>query len=58
VAEGQHPKRLPSTLRTRALTRLIQLDNATCLDDLRLPPSNHLEKLTGDRKTQYSIHIN
>lgn len=58
VAEGLHPKRLPSTLRTRALMKLIQLDNATCLDDLKLPPSNHLEKLSGNRKEHYSIRIN
>jgi len=38
--------------------RLIQLDNATIIDDLRLPPSNQLEKLSGDRRRQYSIRIN
>ena len=34
------------------------IDNATCLDDLRIPPSNHLEKLIGTREGQYSIRIN
>jgi len=38
--------------------RLIQLDNATTIYDLRLPSSNHLEKLSGDRQEQYSIRIN
>jgi len=38
--------------------RLVQLDNATSIDDLRLPPSNHLEKLSGDRNKQHSIRIN
>jgi len=38
--------------------RLVQLDNATSMDDLRLPPSNHLEKLSGSRQGQYSIRIN
>lgn len=38
--------------------RLVQLDNATNIDDLRLPPSNHLEKLSGDRNKQHSIRIN
>ncbi len=58
VAEGNFSKKLPSTIKTRALMRLVQLDNATSIDDLRLPPSNHLERLTGDRQHQYSIRIN
>lgn len=33
-------------------------DNASGLDDLRVPPGNHLEKLSGDKKGQYSIRIN
>jgi len=58
VADGSFPKKLPRTIKTRTLMRLIQLDNATTIDDLRLPPSNHLEKLSGDRQEQYSIRIN
>ena len=38
--------------------RLIQLDNATTIDDLRIPFSNKLEALTGNRLGQYSIRIN
>jgi len=38
--------------------RLVQLDAATRLADLRLPPSNHLESLRGDRAGQWSIRIN
>ena len=34
------------------------LNNAKTLEDLRIPPSNHLEKLSGDRAGQYSIRIN
>lgn len=34
------------------------LDNAQTLDDLRTPPGNRLEGLTGDRKGRYSIRIN
>ena len=34
------------------------LDAAEVLQDLRIPPSNRLEKLSGDRKGQYSIRIN
>ena len=38
--------------------RLVQLDNAHSPDDLRLPASNQLEKLSGNRNGQYSIRIN
>ncbi len=41
-----------------ALRRLIQLNAAESLDDLRCPPGNHLEALGGDRKGQHSIRIN
>jgi toxin HigB-1 len=34
------------------------IDNSKKLDDLRIPPSNHLEKLSGDKKGTYSIRIN
>jgi toxin HigB-1 len=34
------------------------IHSATILTDLRVPPSNNLEKLDGDRKSQYSIRIN
>ncbi len=56
AAAGVFSKKLPSNIRTRALMRLVQLDNAhdlddlDDLDDLRLPSSNQLEKLSGDRK--------
>ncbi len=38
--------------------RLTQLDAATRIEDLRLPPSNKLESLTHDRAGQWSIRIN
>lgn len=41
-----------------ARRKLEILDAAEALQDLRIPPSNHLEKLSGDRKGQYSIRIN
>jgi proteic killer suppression protein len=37
---------------------LTQLDAATLLEDLHMPPSNHLETLTGDRTGKWSIRIN
>lgn len=36
----------------------IMIDNAGCLEDLKVPPANHLEPLHGDREGQYSIRIN
>lgn len=57
ATDGKH-KTIAGQISKRALMRLIQIDNATCLDDLRSPTSNHLEKLIGDRKDQYSIRIN
>ncbi|MCH9816098.1 MAG: type II toxin-antitoxin system RelE/ParE family toxin [Actinomycetia bacterium] len=41
-----------------ALRKLEQLNQARTLKDLRIPPGNRLEPLTGDRKGQYSIRIN
>jgi proteic killer suppression protein len=41
-----------------ALRKLRMLNNAVSLDDLRIPPANRLEKLSGDRAGQYSIRIN
>lgn len=41
-----------------ALRKLRMLDNAENLNDLRVPPGNHLEKLSGERVGQYSIRIN
>jgi len=54
----ERAKALPTDVQTRALRKLIQLNAARTLDDLRSPPSNHLEKLRGDRAGQYSIRIN
>lgn len=41
-----------------ALRKLTQLDVAEKLDDLLVPPGNHLEQLKGNRAGQYSIRIN
>mgnify|MGYP003138111969 CR=1 FL=1 len=41
----------------RALVQLRRIDAAHKLDDLRVPPGNHLEALKGDRKGQHSIRI-
>ncbi len=41
-----------------ALRKLTQLAVSACLNDLRIPPGNHLEALRGDRAGQHSIRIN
>jgi toxin HigB-1 len=45
-------------LQRAAYRRLLLLDAAEDLNDLRMPPGNRLEKLRGDRKGQHSIRIN
>ena len=51
-------RRLPPEIRKRAAMRLTQLNAATRLDDLRVPPSNRLEALKHDRSGQWSIRVN
>jgi proteic killer suppression protein len=48
----------PSPLWRVAVRKLEQLDSVTMLDELRVPPGNRLEALTGDRAGQHSIRIN
>ena len=54
----QPVRKLPPAIQRVALRKLRQIDAATSLDDLRVPPGNRLEKLTGDRAEQHSIRIN
>ena len=51
-------KKLPQNIQRVALRKLIMIDNAKSLEDLRVPPANRLEQLQGDRAGQYSIRIN
>ena len=51
-------KKLPLSIQHIALRKLIMMDNAGCLEDLRSPPANRLEPLHGNRAGQYSIRIN
>jgi toxin HigB-1 len=55
---GNNSRRMPTEIRKRAAMRLLQLNAATRIDDLRLPPSNRLEQLKADRAGQWSIGIN
>lgn len=52
------PKRVPPELRKTLYRKLQLLDAATQLEDLRIPPGNRLEKLSGNKEGQYSIRVN
>jgi proteic killer suppression protein len=52
------PVVLPHDVQRMAVRKLEMLHAATELESLRIPPSNHLEALSGDRLGQYSIRIN
>jgi proteic killer suppression protein len=54
--EGRCPRRFLS-FRPVAERKLQMLDAAQGIDDLRSPPGNRLEKLSGDRRGQWSIRI-
>lgn len=51
-------RRLPHDLQQLARRKLLQLDAATVLETLRVPPGNRLEALGKDRKGQHSIRVN
>ena len=51
-------RKYPHEIQRIALRKLIILHRAIDLLDLRIPPSNHLEKLKGNREGQHSIRIN
>ena len=55
--EGENPKRFRA-FKAQAERKLQMLDAAEFVSDLRNPPGNRLEKLTGDRTGQWSIRIN
>ncbi len=51
-------RRLPPDIQRTALRKLVQLDAVMNLDDLRVPPGNRLEALSGNRVGQHSLRIN
>ena len=55
---GQKTRKFDSRIVSRAIVKLDQLEAAFSLEDLRIPPSNHLEALSHNRAGQYSIRIN
>ena len=58
VAERHRVRRFSESLQRLAQRKLILINNSKDLNDLRVPPGNRLEALTGDRAGQHSIRIN
>ena len=58
ILTGIRPKGVQPELARRIKAKLVMLDAAESLDDLRVPPGNRLEALKGDRAGQHSIRIN
>lgn len=58
IFNGESPKGFPADLVKVARRKLRYLNAASGLGDLRSPPGNRLEALTGDRKGQHSIRVN
>ena len=58
IFKGEFSKKIPHEIQLCALRKLKILNRSKSLSDLKMPPSNFLEKLYGDRAGQYSIRIN
>ena len=58
IFDQEFSKKLPRSIQKIALRKLVMIDNAETLDDLRIPPANRLEALKGNRSGQHSIRIN
>lgn len=58
VFNGITSKKIDSRIQNIARRKLRMMNNARSLDDLKIPPANHLEALKGNRKGQHSIRIN
>ena len=58
VFAGHAVRGLPMQIQRRARAKLLAIDAAGRLDDLRAPPGNRLETLRGDRRGRYSIRVN
>ena len=58
AVQGRYGKGFPADLVKRTRAMLTALDAAVQLEDLRFPPGNHLEALSGDCAGQHSVRIN
>ena len=58
IFQGRFSKKLPHDIQRFAERKLIMIHRAANLNDLRVPPANRLEALSGSREGQHSIRIN
>lgn len=58
IFNREYSLKLPANIQRVALRKLLMLDSALTISDLRIPPANCLESLKGSRLGQYSIRIN
>ncbi|WP_335989775.1 type II toxin-antitoxin system RelE/ParE family toxin [Glycomyces sp. MUSA5-2] len=58
IWERKRSKKFNDATQRSARKKLLILDAAETIEDLRVPPGNHLEKLKGDREGQHSIRVN
>lgn len=58
LAVGKFSRKLPTDIQRIAARKLKMISDAVELNDLRVPPANRLEALSGKRKGQYSIRVN
>ncbi len=58
IFAGHAVRDLPQQIQRRTRAKLMAVDAAKGLNDLRVPPGNRLEALHGDRKDQHSIRVN
>lgn len=56
--EGRRAKSIPADIQRRAIRKLQLIDAAVSINDLRVPPGNHLEALSGDLAGRHSIRVN
>lgn len=58
IWHGTQSRKLPANFQNVARRKLRMINNAQNINDLRIPPANHLEKLSGNLEGFYSIRIN
>ena len=58
IFNREYSLKLPSSIQRTALRKLWMIDAAQTINDLRVPPANHLEQLKGNKRGHHSIRIN
>jgi len=58
VFQREYSRKLPTSIQRLSFRKLRMLNRSSTLEDLRVPPGNRLESLSGSRRGQYSIRIN